>query len=107
MFFMDPAYTQVELLTGKIPPQTQKRHANKHSKTKTATVQVSLIANGLISIQVNDSGAGCLQKINQGTKGHNGLFRIQERADSLGGSFKITREPGKGTCAALILPCGN
>ncbi len=82
-------------------------NASKHSKTNKAKVQVGLVANGSIKIQVKDSGVGSIRKNKQGTNCHNGLFRIQERADSLGGGFEMIHQPGKGTCAILILPCGK
>jgi len=79
-------------------------NVSKHSKVKKANVRVSLMAKGLIKIQVNDAGVGYVPKQNHGTTRHIGLFRIQERAESLGGRLEGVSQPGKGTCATLILP---
>jgi len=82
-------------------------NVSKHSKVHTANVRVCLMANKLFRIQVKDAGVGYVPKHNHGANRHIGLFRIQERAQSLGGHFEVVSNPGKGTCATLILPYGK
>jgi len=82
-------------------------NVSKHSKVHTANIRVSVMAKGLIRIQVKDAGAGYVPKHNHGANRHIGLFRIQERAQSLGGHLAVVSKPGKGTCATLILPYGK
>jgi signal transduction histidine kinase len=38
---------------------------------------------------------------------HLGLVSMRERAESLGGQFRIDSAPGKGTRAIATLPLGN
>ena len=79
----------------------------KHAKVKNAEVRLSPITDGLVRIQVMDRGMGFDTKQDNEPNSHFGLFRIQERAESFGGSFKVTSQPGKGTRTTLILPQGK
>ncbi len=76
----------------------------KHAKVKTAVVRLGSTAKGLVSVQVKDAGVGFDSKAGLPANSHFGLFRIQERAESFGGRFEVVSQPGKGTCATLILP---
>jgi PAS domain S-box-containing protein len=78
-------------------------NVTKHSKVNTANMRVSLMAKRLMRIQIQDTGIGFDPKQNL-KENHIGLFRIQERAESLGGRLEVISHPGKGTCATLILP---
>ena len=76
----------------------------KHAKVKTAEVRLSSTGKGWVTIQVRDKGAGFDPNQQKPANNHFGLFSIQERAESSGGRFEVTSQPGKGTCATLILP---
>jgi len=68
----------------------------KHSKAKTALVQISFQADGGMQITVEDDGVG----INKTTLTHKtgmGLKNIQDRIKETGGKFDIQSAEGKGT----------
>ena len=76
----------------------------KHAKVKTAEVCLNPMAKGLVRIQVRDAGVGFDTKQGLPANNHFGLFRIQERAESLGGRCEVVSRPNKGTCVSIILP---
>ena len=57
----------------------------KHATVKNAEVRLSPMTDGLVRIQVMDTGMGFDTKQNNEPNSHFGLFRIQERAESFGG----------------------
>ena len=80
----------------------------KHAKVSQA--KLSLFKNGdAIRVEVKDEGSGCdlSNTVSYGKvekKGGFGLLSIRERLLHLGGQFKISSEPGKGTLAILTVP---
>ncbi|OGR45093.1 MAG: hypothetical protein A2X35_10045 [Elusimicrobia bacterium GWA2_61_42] len=80
------------------------------------SVEVALSApDGKVLLEVKDNGKGISPEIlaKLGRKGEThgkaggtglGLYHARTTAENWGGSFKITSEPGKGTCVALELP---
>jgi signal transduction histidine kinase/ActR/RegA family two-component response regulator len=78
----------------------------KHSGSKQATLKLADKKNRL-NITLKDHGVGFdpkKLKIRSGWNGGFGLFSIQERAEALGGSFRIESSPGKGSCFILKIP---
>ena len=76
----------------------------KHAKVKTAELLLSSMGANRVKLQVRDKGVGFAPKQNGMGISHFGLFRIQERAESFGGDFKIVSHPNKGTSMTLMLP---
>ena len=76
----------------------------KHAKVKTAELRLGSMAKGMVRIQVKDTGVGFNPKQSNEDGSHFGLFRIKERAESLGGCFEVVSQPKKGTSISIILP---
>ena len=79
----------------------------KHAKVKSAEVLFSSMGADRVKLQIRDKGVGFAPEHNQVANRHFGHFSIQERAELLGGLFEVRSQPGKGTCATLILPSGR
>ena len=77
----------------------------KHAGVKRAHVTLSN-RNGGIVLTVSDRGGGIDPSFLNlpSAKGGLGLLSIQERADSIAGSFKIESTPGKGSRFTLTVP---
>jgi two-component system sensor histidine kinase UhpB len=76
------------------------KHANA------TRVQVSVArGNGIVSASVVDNGCGFnLESIRRARERGLGLFGMQERVGLVGGSFRITTQPGQGTRVAISIP---
>jgi signal transduction histidine kinase len=61
---------------------------------------VTLRMNGDLQLEIRDDGAGLPAKYRAGV----GLRAMQERAEELGGTFRIKRSAGKGTQLIIVLP---
>jgi signal transduction histidine kinase len=71
----------------------------KHANANAVEITVRASDSWLV-VTVQDDGRGF-----QPGRGHGlGLMGMQERAESLGGSIKITSQPGKGTLIEVALP---
>jgi len=81
-------------------------NAWRHAEGTVPTVTVTGFDDQLI-IEVADSGPGFDPAVAQGSETHLGLVSMRERAESLGGQFRIDSAPGKGTRAIATLPLGN
>jgi signal transduction histidine kinase len=75
-------------------------NAVRHGHAKTVTVHLR-DADGTW-LRVTDDGSG-FNVANVGDAGF-GLIGMRERAESLGGDFKISSEPGRGTSVEVLLP---
>ena len=78
----------------------------RHSGAKHAVISVHRGENTLF-VEVKDDGCGFSfsdATLNNHKSGCFGLFSIQERLKYLGGQFVLESEPGKGTCAKIIVP---
>ena len=87
-------------------------NAWKHGGTGKAAVVLTHTGEAL-QITVTDRGAGfdlaavAAAEPAGGVSSKFGLFSIEERMRSLGGSLKLESEPGRGTTASLVLPLGK
>ena len=82
-------------------------NVNKHSGTNTARISMTVDESGDLCIAVSDKGVGFDPDRTRKLEGHYsgyGLFSIQERLASLGGSFEIESAPGNGATCKLIAP---
>ncbi len=63
--------------------------------------------NGLICLKVEDCGNGFdfeAVRAGQGSETGFGIYSIEDRMTSLGGSMKVVTQPGKGCCVVLTVP---
>jgi signal transduction histidine kinase len=81
----------------------------RHSQARSGTVSISS-ADGKIIVEVKDDGVG-FGTTRTGTvldqSGGFGLFSIEERLGSFGGTIEVQSKPGEGTRATLIAPLKN
>jgi signal transduction histidine kinase len=76
-------------------------NAVRHGHARTVTVQLS---NGSgIRLRVSDDGDGFDPSRPQ-SKGSYGLISMRERTEALGGNFKLSTQPGRGTSVEVLLP---
>jgi signal transduction histidine kinase len=73
----------------------------KHAQAERVKVTLAAL-NDRLEITIADDGVG----ITPGTipQGHFGLQTMRERAESVGGTLRITSLPGQGTTVLLSLP---
>jgi signal transduction histidine kinase len=81
-------------------------NASRHADGAVPTVSVTGSDDRLV-LEVADSGPGFDPAAAQGSETHLGLVSMRERAESLGGQFRIDSAPGRGTHAIATLPLGN
>ena len=81
-------------------------NAWRHAEGATPTVTVTGSDDRLI-IEVADPGPGFDPTVAHGSETHLGLVSMRERAESLGGQFRIDSAPGRGTRAIATLPLAN
>jgi len=73
----------------------------RHGRAQTVTVHLR-DADG-IWLRVTDDGTG-FDVTDVRTDTSFGLIGMKERAESLGGDFKLSSEPGRGTSVEVLLP---
>lgn len=78
----------------------------KHAGVESALMDVRS-KNGLICLKIEDCGNGFdfdAVRAGQGSETGFGLYNIEDRMTSLGGSMKVKTKPGKGCCVLLTVP---
>ena len=82
---------------------TQEALANafKHARASEVKVLLEFASDG-VQLTVQDNGRGF--EATSSTSGH-GLQNMRQRADELGGTFRLHSSPGEGTQVVLGLPC--
>ena len=75
----------------------------KHAGVQAATVRVSLPSDGLIHVEVQDSGQGFDTSRQSESLG---LASLQDYAETLGGHCEVQSSPGHGTIIEVALPLG-
>ncbi len=79
------------------------RHANAHQ----VWVQL-LVENDFVKLEIRDDGDGFEvpeEWIVYARRGHFGLVGMQERIQSVSGSFWLSSAPGQGVCLTAAVPC--
>jgi signal transduction histidine kinase len=76
-------------------------NAIQHGRASTVTVHLR-DANG-IGLRVTDDGRG-FDPSKPRSESSFGLISMRERTESLGGEFKLSSEPGRGTTVEILLP---
>lgn len=79
-------------------------NAYRHAGGSGQQVQVRM-EDILLMVEVSDTGPGFLAEKSGGWDGRLGLRGMRERVESLGGSFVIDSEVGRGTRVIAHLPC--
>jgi signal transduction histidine kinase len=77
-------------------------NAAKHSKTKSAEVEMVFSKNTL-TINVHDFGNG-MPQAKKGVRPGLGFIAMRERAEILGGALSTSSTPGAGTTVSLTMP---
>lgn len=81
----------------------------KHARARNVEVELTRRDNE-ITLEINDDGrgfdAGNFMEFPRQNKGF-GLFGIKERADLVGGKFRIDSAPGRGTKVSIKIPLGE
>lgn len=75
------------------------RNSARHAGAQRATVGIARAARS-IALRVEDDGRGFTPSRTRGL----GLLGMEERVVQLGGSFRVTSEPGRGTVVTVELP---
>jgi PAS domain S-box-containing protein len=78
-------------------------NVRKHSGTDHARVHIFSSGDD-VGIEVRDDGKGFEPTVLKGSRTTFGLFNIQERAELMGGSFKIQSADGHGATCIITLP---
>jgi hypothetical protein len=81
-------------------------NAWRHAEGAVPTVTVTG-SDDRLRVEVADPGPGFDPAVVQGSETHLGLVSMRERAESLGGQFRIHSTPGLGTRAIATLPLGT
>jgi signal transduction histidine kinase len=81
-------------------------NASRHAGDATAAVSATGRDDELV-VEITDSGPGFDPTAAEGSETHLGLVGMRERAESLGGHFRIESASGRGTRAVAALPLGD
>lgn len=81
-------------------------NALRHGGATKVRVKFSFLKDGL-SISVRDNGCGFDVAAMTNEAGHLGIRSMRERIERLGGTLRITSEPGHGVLVAVKLPYGG
>ena len=95
-----PAGTEREFLR---VAQEAIHNVNKHADAKNVTVQLEYSADA-VALEVRDDGRGFDADAPEPQPGHYGLTGMRERAASVGGTLRVSSEPGEGTTVRLEAP---
>lgn len=78
----------------------------RHSSATEVTVSLSMV-NHTMQLEITDNGEGFQfhgEMVNLAREGHFGLVGMSERAEAIGGTFKISSTPGSGTRIMVKVP---
>jgi signal transduction histidine kinase len=86
-----------------LPRITREAVVNAVRHGRARTVSVHLRNTDGIWLRISDDGQG-FDVTKPRSEGSFGLMGMRERAESLGGKFKLSSEPGQGTTVEIVLP---
>ncbi|MEZ1318390.1 sensor histidine kinase [Pseudomonas fluorescens] len=75
----------------------------RHAEAKNLLVRVQRQPQGLM-LSISDDGLGFAPASDPGREGQRGMAGMSERIDQLGGTLRVTSEPGKGTQIEALFP---
>lgn len=81
-------------------------NVSKHAHSKKVDITLSVGSNDIV-ISISDSGRGIVKKRKSAKPESFGLSIMQERAEALGGRFRLTSLPQKGTTVEVIIPLSS
>lgn len=81
-------------------------NVSKHAGSKKVEVTLSVNSNKAV-LSIADSGRGISKKGKSAKQDSFGLSIMQERAEALGGRFRLTSLPQKGTIVEVIIPLSS
>ena len=81
-------------------------NAARHAGGAGVTVTVTGVGDHILA-EIADTGPGFDPTAAEGSEAHLGLVGMRERAESLGGQFRIDSAPGRGARAIASLPLGG
>ncbi|RCW41478.1 GAF domain-containing sensor histidine kinase [Paenibacillus prosopidis] len=81
-------------------------NVSKHAHSKKVDITLSVSSNDIV-LSISDSGRGMVKKRKSAKLGSYGLSIMQERAEALGGRFRLTSLPQKGTTVEVIIPLSS
>ena len=79
----------------------------KHAKANKVKIKIS--QEDALQLEITDNGIG-FEVEKAGSNGDHcqmGLVGMQERIESLGGTFIVNSLPGKGTCVKIVMDCST
>ncbi|MHC8358212.1 sensor histidine kinase [Pseudomonas sp. LB3P81] len=75
----------------------------RHAEAKNLLVRLQRQPQGL-TLLISDDGLGFAPATDPGREGQRGMAGMSERIDQLGGTLRVTSEPGKGTQIEALFP---
>ena len=75
----------------------------RHADAKNLLVRLQRQPQGLW-LSISDDGLGFSPATDPGREGQRGMAGMSERIDQLGGTLRVTSEPGKGTQIEALFP---
>lgn len=75
----------------------------RHAEAKNLLVRLQRQPQGLM-LSISDDGLGFAPATDPGREGQRGMAGMSERIDQLGGTLRVTSEPGKGTQIEALFP---
>jgi signal transduction histidine kinase len=85
--------------------QESLHNATKYARAHRVDISIQNQQNNAVSVTVRDDGRGFdPSQVTVNSMGGTGIKGMKERADLVGGVFKVESEPGKGCCVYLVLP---
>lgn len=99
---LPPAHEEVVLRVA----QEALHNALRHAEAKRIELSLGPLPRGGATLSVTDDGVGFEKGSGTGERGL-GLVSMRERADSVGGTVRVTSVPGQGTTVRLEVPGGR
>lgn len=102
----------IQALTGTVEEtlwrigQEALNNVSKHAGSKKADVTLSVSSNNII-LRITDTGRGIVKKEKSAKHESLGLSIMQERAEALGGRFRLTAMPQRGTTIEVTIPLSS
>ena len=88
--------------------QESLHNATKYARANRVDISIQNRQNNSVTVTVRDDGRGFdPTQVTVNSMGGTGIKGMKERADLVGGAFKVESEPGKGCCVYLVLPASD
>jgi signal transduction histidine kinase len=87
--------------------QEATRNAVRYSRAQEIAMVIAYLDSNQIRLEMRDDGCGFDPEKAARESGHWGLRTMRERAEKVGGEFKILSEPGQGTSIEVIVPIAS